>query len=294
MPNETVPVSWLSPKNDFVFKLLFGGEDEDSKELLVSFLNDALDVPEGQSLARLEILNPMLNKESISDKLAILDVRARAVGYGGSVNIEIQLSNQKNIHKRSLYYTSKLYDDQLGEGEKYSKLTKVVAINLIDFQFFSSNYYHSCYGIKEEHTLETYPDDLMKLHFIEMPKFVFLDQNEMVDKNDRMARWLRLLTNTDEMRWEEMANQEPIIEKAVNKLRLASLDPETRMQYEAREKALKDIASIRDDGFEEGKLEEKREMARNLLKEGVEISIIVRASGLTKEEIEELANQLNN
>lgn len=151
MPKETAPVSWLSPKNDFVFKLLFGSEDEDSKELLVAFLNDALDVPEGQSLAKLEILNPTLNKESIADKLAILDVRARAVGYG-SVNVEIQLSNQKNIHKRSLYYSSKLYEDQLGEGDKYNKLTKVVTINLIDFQFFPFNFYHSCYGMKEEHT----------------------------------------------------------------------------------------------------------------------------------------------
>lgn len=134
----------------------------------------------------------------------------------------------------------------------------------------------------------------MKLHFIEMPKFVYLDQNGSINKNDRMAKWLRFLTNMDSMRWEEMANQEPIIEKAVNKLRLASLDPETRMQYEAREKALKDIASIRDDAFEDGKLEGKREMVQNLLKEGVEIPIIVRATGLTREEVEELANQLNN
>ena len=91
----------------------------------------------------------------------------------------------------------------------------------------------------------------MKLHFIEMPKFINLDQNGMIDMNDRMAKWLRFLTNMDDARWEEMAKQEPIIEKAVDKLRLASLNTE-RMQYEAREKALKDIASIRGDALDEG------------------------------------------
>ncbi|HHW37130.1 MAG TPA: hypothetical protein GXX18_07840 [Bacillales bacterium] len=82
-----------------------------------------------------------------------------------------------------------------------------------------------------------------------------------------------------------MAAQEPILKKAVDILKAASLDPETRMQYEAREKALKDIVSIRGDGIEEGKIE----MVRNLLKEGVDIQIIMRTSGLSREEIEKVA-----
>lgn len=44
----------------------------------------------------------------------------------------------------------------------------------------------------------------------------------------------------------------------------------------------------RKEGWEEGREEEKREIAQKLLKEGVEITIIVRASGLTREEVEEL------
>ena len=54
-----------------------------------------------------EILNPMFNPQDLVDKYAILDVKAIAVGYGYA-NVEIQLTNQKNIHKRSLYYGAKL------------------------------------------------------------------------------------------------------------------------------------------------------------------------------------------
>lgn len=105
----------LRPKNDFVFKLLFGSDNEESKELLLAFLNDVLNVPKGQSLVSVEVLNPFLNKDSIGDKLAILDIKAKAAGYG-IINVEIQLTNQKNIHKRSLYYTAKLFEEQLEEG----------------------------------------------------------------------------------------------------------------------------------------------------------------------------------
>ncbi|OIJ22385.1 hypothetical protein BKP45_07045 [Anaerobacillus alkalidiazotrophicus] len=298
---EELPINWLKPKNDFVFKLLFGSEDEGSNQLLLAFLNDVLDVPEGQSLAKVEILNPNLNKKFLKDKEAILDVRARVVGLG-YINVEIQLTNQKNIHKRSLFYASRLYEGQLGEKGKYRTLTKVVAINLIDFNYFQSEDYRRCFGLKEDGTLEPFPDDLMKLHFFEMPKFRALDKNGKIATNDRMAKWLRFLTNTDDTRWEEMAKQDPMLELSVEKLRLASMDPEIRMQYEAREKALRDIESIRDDALEEGKLEGKlegkeegkEEVAQTMLREGMEISFVIRMTGLSREVVENLASKLKS
>ena len=103
------------------------------------------------------------------------------------MNVEIQLTNQKNIHKRSLYYGAKLYEEQLGKGEDYHKLTRVVAINLMDFLFFTFDAYRSCYRLMERYTQEPFPD-LMQLHFIEMPKFVRQVQANVVDVNDRRLR----------------------------------------------------------------------------------------------------------
>ncbi|UTW70868.1 PD-(D/E)XK nuclease family transposase [Anaerobacillus sp. HL2] len=48
--------------------MLFGSDDETSKELLLALLNDVLNVPLGQSLVKLEILNPTFPKENIADK----------------------------------------------------------------------------------------------------------------------------------------------------------------------------------------------------------------------------------
>ncbi|MCM3797441.1 Rpn family recombination-promoting nuclease/putative transposase [Caldibacillus thermoamylovorans] len=130
-----------------------------------------------------------------------------------------------------------------------------------------------------------------------MPKFVRQDKENLIHPNDRMAKWIRFLTNEDDARWEEMANQDPIIENAVDMLRTVSMDREARMLAEAREKALKDINSIRGEGKEEGieegikkgmekgRKEGKREIAKKMLMEGADINFIVKMTELTESEV---------
>jgi predicted transposase/invertase (TIGR01784 family) len=82
---------------------------------------------------------------------------------------------------------------------------------------------------------------------------------------------------------------------------MAELSPEARMLAEAREKALKDINSIRGDGIEEGikkGIEEgikkgKREDAKMMLKEGLDLNLIIEITGLTESEVLELKSELN-
>ena len=160
--------------------------------------------------------------------------------------------------------------------------------------------YHSCYRLMEKREFEPYPD-LLQLHFIEMPKFVRQDKENLIHPNDRMAKWIRFLTNEDDARWEEMANQDPIIENAVDMLRTVSMDREARMLAEAREKALKDINSIRGEGKEEGikkgiekgRKEGKREIAKKMLMEGADINFIVKMTELTESEVLEMKCELN-
>lgn len=302
------PFNWLKPKNDFVLKLILGSENDQSKELLLAFLNDFLYVPALQSFTSVEILNPIINKQSIYDKGSILDIKAKVPGYG-YINIEMPLTNHNNMHKRSLYYASKLIGNQLFVSDEYTKVERVVAINLLDFPFFSSTPYHSCFRLMEERLHEPFPD-LLQLHFTEMPKFIRQDQAGKIPGNDRKAKWIRFFTNEDDTRWFEMAKQDPVMEKMVESLRVASLDPEARELYESRVKALKDLNSIRGEarregiaegikeglekGLKEGKREASRELAKKMLRKGFEVSDIMEMTELTETEIEKLMVEINN
>jgi predicted transposase/invertase (TIGR01784 family) len=105
-----------------------------------------------------------------------------------------------------------------------------------------------------------------------------------------------------------MANQDPIMEEAVDMLRTVSMDREARMLAEAREKALKDINSIRGEAMREGKeegrregrregrlegiKEGKREDAKMMLKEGLDLNLIIKITGLTESEVLELKDEI--
>ena len=48
----------------------------------------------------------------------------------------------------------------------------------------------------------------------------------------------------------------------------------------------------KEEGRMEGKLEGKKETAKNALKEGMEIELIAKLTGLTRKEIEEIAKEI--
>lgn len=128
--NQENHVELLSPKVDFVFKLLFGTDE--NKSILIAFLNALL--VEEQKIVDVTFKNTDLKKLSEEDKYGILDVLA-TTEVGTLINIEIQVRNEKNFEKRMMYYWSKLCWEQLNEGDSYAKLKKVISIAIIDFVF---------------------------------------------------------------------------------------------------------------------------------------------------------------
>ncbi|MNY56559.1 hypothetical protein D3C86_1926520 [compost metagenome] len=78
-------------------------------------------------------------------------------------------------------------------------------------------------------------------------------------------------------------------------LEFLSQDAATRMEYEARMKYLRDEVSrmegAKSEGRAEGARKKAEDMALELLTLGVEISVIVKASGLSEQEIQSLRSQ---
>ena len=93
-----------------------------------------------------------------------------------------------------------------------------------------------------------------------------------------------------------MAEKEKEIKEAIETLEDISSDEEKERIAELRQKYIMDRTSeIRTakeigikEGLEEGSKKEKLEIAKKLKQENIETDIIVKTTGLTKEEIEEL------
>lgn len=85
-------------------------------------------------------------------------------------------------------------------------------------------------------------------------------------------------------------NQDPILQKTMNKWERMSQDSSFRQAYEAREKALMDeaakFAHACNEGKKEGVQEGKIQMIKGMHELGVPIEMIAKASKLSIEEVE--------
>ena len=274
--------SILDPKIDFVFKNIFGSSKH--PRILISFLNSVLKPK--NLISKVEIKNTDIEKHFVEDKFSRLDVKAET-NTGEIINVEIQLKNEYNMIKRSLYYWSKLYEEQLSEGEDYSELKRTVCINILNFKYLKNDRFHNGYRLKEIETQEEL-SDLLEIHFIEIPK---LDKSS--DEKDMLVAWTEFLKNpeSEKVRSLEMTIEE--IREAKDELVRLSNDEEQRQIYEMRSKILKDKISAlnkaKKEGVEEGIKQGKIEIAKSL-KGLLEDDVIAEKTGLDLEIIKNLLN----
>ena len=255
----------LNPKIDFVFKKIFGSEEH--PEILISFLNAVLKPK--KPIVSVEIKNSDLEKEYIEDKFSRLDVKA-LTSNKEIINIEIQLKNEYNMIQRSLYYWSKLYEEQLSEGDRYDKLSRTVCINILDFKYLKNDRFHNGYRLKEIETTEELTD-LQEIHFIEIPKLKRFESTEEIV--DLLEGWVEFLRDPESevIRKLEMSNKE--IREAKDELYRLSRNSKERELYYLREKSLRDeisaLANAKEKGLKEGLkqglFEGKLESARSFL-----------------------------
>ncbi|WP_260865684.1 Rpn family recombination-promoting nuclease/putative transposase [Paenibacillus xylanexedens] len=98
-----------------------------------------------------------------------------------------------------------------------------------------------------------------------------------------------------------MHELEPALKKAMSVLEFLSQDEQARQQYEARQKFLRDEASMiegaREEGLKkgikEGEAESKRKIAQNMLSMGLDQDTIMKATGLTSAELKEIQEEQN-
>lgn len=159
--------------------------------------------------------------------------------------------------KRSLYYLSKMYEEQLSNGEDYSQLNRTICINILNFKYLRSEKFHTAYRFKE---LETHEEltDVMEVHFIEIPK---LPKNS--DAKDMLVAWTEFL-----------------------------IDPESEA-VRRLEMSIEEIREAKDELIRMSNHSEQNkasEIARNLLK-SLDNETICKMTGLSSEVIDNLRKE---
>ncbi|RKI51366.1 Rpn family recombination-promoting nuclease/putative transposase, partial [bacterium D16-51] len=181
---------------------------------------------------------------------------------------------------------------------------KCVSISILDFVLFKEEEteFYSCFHIREDSRNFLYTDK-MEFHIIELPKLP-----EELKEGDSLLLWAKFINAERKEEFDMLAEKSPYINSAYQHLQVISRDKEKRLEYEAREKAVRDhnqmMKEARERGMQEGRREgicegrrEGRresiiEVAKNLIKMGLETAEISMGTGLSENEIEGLRKVL--
>ncbi len=88
---------------------------------------------------------------------------------GKTVNVEMQVNKEPDFKERTLFYRSKLYSEELKEGDEYTELKHTICINIINFKLFDCTDYYSHFKIIEKDRAEILSEKF-SIHFFELKK----------------------------------------------------------------------------------------------------------------------------
>ena len=188
--------------------------------------------------------------------------------------------------------------DQLKRGEPYENLKKCIHVSILDFIHFEKD--TECYRticFCDEKTGKKYTD-LMEIQILELKKLP-----ADIRSGDDLIKWMKFFGGKSRKEFAAMAKTDSFIEEAYKELEKLSADERAKLEYEARERAIRDYNSqmrsaLRmgeqkgmERGIRQGEREERRRIIENQLKRGRSMEETAELLGLKLSEVRELARK---
>ena len=271
--------------NDYLFKLIFSNE-EYLKYLLKVFFN--------YETVNINYLNRELLKYNFNEKAGIVDLLITADGE--IIHLELQNLNRYNLEDRVEFYSSKLIGSYaLEKGNDYKQLKPVRTFiiinypyklktikNIVKLKILSTNYIFN--NKKEYKILNLYEIDKNKLdNYNELYKLFKINDFGILDRKikEKLPRQILEDMKKFNLNKEDRKNMEDIVELMRNEkedygaaYECGVMDGE-KIGEKRGEKRGKKI------GISEGIVK----VAKSMVNENIDINIISKVTGLTKDQL---------
>ena len=299
---ETFKARYIDPMIDWSFKRLFGSEV--NKDILIEFLKVIFPEFDIKDITYLPSEQLGIMEK---DRRAVFDVICRA-SDGKEFLVEVQRGAQEHFFERALFYTSfpilKQGKKAMAEEERDTKkpwnfqLDGVFFLGILDYKHLEDNRIEHRYWLREGTTGETMTDKL-KFVFVEVAKF---DKSEDELTTD-LDKWLYMLKNLSRLLDRPAALRDKIFKRFFDAAEFASLDDEDKKKYISNMQTARDtynqIEYAKKKGREEGLMEGReegiekrsREIAINMLNNGIPVQTISTCTGLSSEEITKIQSE---
>ena len=260
---------------------------------LTVFLNEPIKI--------VDILESEGNQQQANDKFNRVDIKAKN-SKGEIIIVEIQNTSELYYLERVLYGVAKAITEHINLGNTYKEVKKVYSISILYFDLGKGSDYiyvgqnnfvglhtqdHLIISTKEKDTI------VRKSSSEIFPTYILVRVNEFnkVAKSP-LEEWVEYLKNGVI----SPETQAPGLQEAREKLKYYSMSDAERYAYDEHINAImiqNDVlGNARLEGMEEGRAEgrteEKNNIARKMLANGLSIEQIALITGLTEQEIKRL------
>jgi predicted transposase/invertase (TIGR01784 family) len=269
-------------------------------EILEGFLSELL----FEDITIIEILESESNQEQKDDKFNRLDIKVKNQKEE-IILIEIQYDREMDYMQRILY--AKAIVEHMKESESYSKVTKIISISILYFDFGNGDDYiykgtTNFVGLHNKSLLQLNEKqkELYKTQKIEklFPEFYLIKiKNFNNNSKDTLDEWINFLKN------EEIPDNVKAkgLLKAKETLDYLKMKDDERLDYIQYQKSLHDQASAYESTYIIGKIEGKKEaeekantklleIVKNLKDKNMDNETIKSITGLTDIELANLTN----
>ncbi len=280
-------MNFVDIKNDIAFRKIFGNDKK--TEIIISFLNAVLELPNGKRIKRVKIENPYQLPQIKDLKSSILDVRVtdeREISY----IVEMQIEEPDGFDKRVQYYTAKQYASQIEKGDDYPKLNQVIFVGILNFTFFTDDKEY----ITRHRTVNIKTDvstlNGMEYSFIELTKF----KKKMDDITTLVDKWIYFIKNAKNLDVIPADVKDKGLKRAYEDANKHKWTKDELMAYDYAQMRKQDEKGKLTKAEKKGREQREIEMAKEMIKENLSIEQIIRITKLEKEPIEKLINEQKN
>ena len=240
-----------------------------------------------------ELLESEGNQESASDKFNRVDIKAKN-SKGEIIIVEVQLTRQLYFLQRMLYGVSKAITEHIEIGNMYDKVKKVYSINILYFDLGKgSDYlYHGKTVFTGVHTNDLLEVNIKEAEELRMrvpqdifPEYYIIRVNEFNSvATTPIEEWLDYLKNN---RIKDDTST-PGLREARQKLLYMTMSDKERRAYDEH----MDDIMVQNDVLDTAKMEGRAEgimlTAKNLKAMGLSVADIIKATGLSEDDIMKL------
>ena len=217
--------------NDCLFKNIL--QKNENQYILRALLASLLHLSENE-ITFIEITNPIMPGDNVTDKTFILDIKI-VLNHSDLINLEMQVIDYGNWPERSLGYLCRSFDN-LNRGDDYIQTKPATLISILDFTLFEdAPEFYSTYRLTNQNNGKIYTDKFT-INVLDLTKIKLATDD---DKDYSLDYWAMIFKAKT---WEDLHmiataydNKESFTEDLITTIYDATSDEAIRLQCEARE-----------------------------------------------------------